>query len=145
MMKAVLRLVAAAVVCAAALCIAPAAHAQGTMGLPDCLGKPAIKPAAVTFACADGNFLAQSIQWTGWGQSFAAGLATFESNDCTPYCAAGHFHQYKGVIVASGKQKCPDGSLAYASVSYAFFGKSPFPVDAPGTQSFTQSFPCGHR
>ena len=118
------------------------AQTTATMALPDCLGKPVVKPTTVTFACGDGNFLIEKLRWTGWGESFAAATGTFEANDCTPNCAAGHFHAYKGVIVASGSQKCPDGTQAYATVRYAFFGRAPFGANAPGSQDPSQTFTC---
>ena len=36
--------------------VGSAQRATTTIGLPDCLGKPRIKPASVVLACGDGNF-----------------------------------------------------------------------------------------
>jgi hypothetical protein len=118
----------------------PAAAAPG-MSLPDCVGKPQVRPSQVVFACGDGNFYARKLQWTGWGEPFAAAVGAAEVNDCTPYCAAGKFHSYRVMLVATGRQTCPDGRLAYSTVEYAFVGKSPMPA----AQNTTARFPCGPR
>lgn len=99
--------------------------------LPNCLGKPQVKPAAIVFACADANFGARKLKWTGWGSSFAAATAQVYANDCKPYCAAGHFHNYEAVIVVSGSQLCPGGSKAYKDVTIAFVGPTPYPKAKP--------------
>src|SRR6516165_9610690 len=112
------------------------------MALPDCAGRPVVEPTSVTLACGDGNFSIEKIKWTGWGESFAAGVGTGKLNDCKPYCAAGHFHSYPMFLIATGRQSCPNSQIAYVKVVYAFVGRSPFPQDAPGTQDPSQRFPC---
>jgi hypothetical protein len=119
-------------------------QAAPQLALPDCLGKPLVKPAQVIFACADGNFSAQSLKWTGWGESFAAATGVGEVNDCTPYCAAGKFHKARIVIIASGVQRCPDGRPAYSTVTYAWIGRPPFPPGA-GAANPVQTFSCGSK
>jgi hypothetical protein len=47
------------------------------------------------------------------------------------------------MVIASGVQRCPNGELAYRTVTYAFIGPSPFPADAPGTLVPRQTFRCG--
>lgn len=110
----------AAVLLAAALSGQPQA-------LPDCLGKPRVRPAEVVLACADANFGVRKLRWTGWGSAFAAATGVAYANDCTPYCAAGHMHTYRAVIVASGAQRCPNGTTAYSRITVAFVGRSPYP------------------
>lgn len=109
--------------------------------LPDCLGKPVVRPVEIVLACGDANAIAQKLTWTGWGGSFAAALGTLSANDCTPYCAAGKFHNYPIVLIARGSQRCPDGRTAYASVTYAFLGRSPY---RNGTDT-TVPFACKPR
>ena len=132
------------VVLAALLLSAPSAPvaASPVTALPDCLGKPQVRPSQVIFACGDGNFTAQKLTWTGWGEPFAAATGTGEVNDCTPNCAAGKFHTGKIVLIASGSQRCPDGRQAYATVTYAWIGKPPIatPMGDPA-----QRFDCGPR
>jgi|SRR5581483_4704034 len=97
--------------------------------LPDCLGKPKVRPLTVVLTCADANFGVRKLRWTGWGQSFAAALGTAYANDCTPTCVAGKVHQYQAVLVASGSQRCSGGIVAYSRVTVAFVGPSPFPQE----------------
>jgi len=104
--------------------------------LPDCLGKPQSAPTEITLACGDGNESLFGIRWTGWGSSFAAGLAKISINDCKPNCAAGTDHNYPVVVVVSGRQTCkPGGEPAYVKVTIAF-------VDAKPHTAASQTFPC---
>ena len=119
--------------------------AQSTIALPDCVGKPQVRPSEVIFACGDANFLARRLQWTGWGERFAAATGIAAINDCTPYCAAGHFHNYRVVIIASGHQSCPDGHPAYTTVTYAFVGRPPFAQQGSQAANPTVTYPCHPR
>jgi hypothetical protein len=126
----------------AGLLLAPVGSAERTtttIGLPDCLGKPHVRPASVVLACGDGNFSVAKLAWTGWGQSFAAGRGTGSVNDCKPNCAAGHFHSYPVILLATGRQRC-HGSPAYNSITYAFITQPPF--QAKTVKDATVSFPC---
>jgi hypothetical protein len=100
-------------------------------GLPDCLGRPRTQPAAIVFACADANFGARHLRWTGWGRGFTAAVGTAYANDCDPTCVEGTFHTYRAIVVASGSQECPDGTLAYERVTIGFVGPSPYPDAKP--------------
>jgi hypothetical protein len=104
-----------------------AAFSGRAQALPDCLGKPRVRPAEVTLACGDGNFGVRKLRWTGWGRPFAAATGVAFANDCKPYCAAGHIHLYQAVLVASGSQRCPGNVMAYSRVTVAFVGPSPYP------------------
>lgn len=119
------------ILAAAALALPGAALAARPTAVPDCLGKPKVRPTAIVFACGDGNFGAKSLRWTGWGESFAAATGSAYANDCTPYCAAGHFHSYRAVVVVSGSQHCPGGAVAYSRLTVAFVGPTPYPKATP--------------
>jgi hypothetical protein len=114
-----------------------------TIALPDCLGHPVVKPTSVTLACADANFRIEHIQWTGWGESFAAGKGTAVVNDCEPSCAGGHFHNYPMLLIVTGRQTCPSGRSAYEKIEYAFVGNSPFPKAT--AENATQDVACKPR
>ena len=109
------------------------------ISLPDCLGRPIVEPTDVVLSCADGGFMIKNIRWTGWGESFAAGIGTGRVNDC----ANGHFHNYPMLLAVTGKQRCPNGRPAYVKVTYAFVGRSPYPQEA--SDEATQDFPCKPR
>lgn len=86
--------------------------------LPDCQGKPAVRPTSVVFACGDGGVYATGAVWSRWGEQFATATATLHANDCTPNCAQGHFHTSAVVLVVAGSQQCPGGRDAYRRVGY---------------------------
>jgi hypothetical protein len=135
-------LLAAASVCfslSSVLCSVPVAAASGTIALPDCNGKPVVKPASVILACADGGVVAGHVTWNGWGAAVAGGTGVASVNDCDPNCAAGHQHNYTIMLHAAGRQRCPNGQTAYARVSYAWVGKTPY-----GAGTTTIQYPCGH-
>jgi hypothetical protein len=111
----------------AVLALAAAFAGGPTQSLPDCVGKPTVKPTEVVLACADANFGVRKLRWTGWGASFAAATGVAYANDCKPYCAAGHMHAYQAVLVASGRQTCPGAKPSYSRVTIAFVGPSPYP------------------
>src|SRR5581483_10219679 len=128
---------------AAALCAAaPGAGSTPARALPDCLGHAQVRPKQVVFACGDGNFYVDRLDWFGWGAARAVALGTAHLNDCKPYCAAGHFHSYPAVLIASGSQRCPSGAPAYLTVAWAFVGRSPYPPSSSATLSPRQSFRC---
>ncbi len=119
-----------------AVLAAAAALAGHPTALPDCLGKPQVRPAAVVLACADANFGVRALRWTGWGSTFAAATGTAYANDCTPNCAAGHMHTYQAVVVVSGRQRCPGGVTAYSRVRIAFVGRSPYPTSSAADMTY---------
>jgi hypothetical protein len=114
-----------------------------TMALPDCLGRPVVKPTSVTLACADANFRIEHIQWTGWGEAFAAGKGMGVVNDCEPNCAADHFHNSPMLLIVTGRQTCASGQSAYVDIVYAFIGQSPFPTEK--AESAGRDFACKPR
>ena len=116
------------------------AYATSTrIALADCFGRPTVEPSEVVLSCADGGFSIQKIQWTGWGESFAAGMGRGSLNDCTPNCGEGHFHNYPMLLVVTGRQTCPNGQSAYAKITYAFIGRAPF---SESPSEATQRLPC---
>jgi hypothetical protein len=130
-------------VCAVFVLAVTATAAQTPRALANCAGHPQVKPATVLIACADGNFGVGHLTWVGWGDIRAVGLGSAFLNDCTPDCAAGHFHNYPAVVIVSGSQRCPNGELAYLTITYAFIGRSPFPDSAPGTIDPRETARCG--
>jgi hypothetical protein len=65
---------------------------MGTKAKPaveDCgLGKPEVRPATLTLACADANDLAVKLVWSKWTATGAYATGTDTWNTCVPYCAA---------------------------------------------------------
>jgi hypothetical protein len=133
-----------ALACVGMVTTATSVSAQTTQvrALADCLGNAIVRPAEIVITCADAGMTVQNLRWTGWGQTFAAGLGKMIVNDCIPSCAGGTFHAYQVVLVVSAPARCTRGALAYTEVTYAFIGRSPFPPNAPGALDPTARFRC---
>jgi len=112
------------------------ASAAPVMALADCQGKPQVRPSAILFACADGNFSAKGLAWSGWGKSTTSAFGISQSNDCTPNCADGHFHSYKIRVILSGRESCPSGRPAYSALTFAWPGAN------PGGKPYSMKYPC---
>jgi hypothetical protein len=88
------------------------------------VGKPTVRPSEIVLACADAGLGVRRLRWLGWGEPTAAGIGTAFANDCTPNCAAGHFHTYRAVLLLSGRQRCGTAT-AYRTATVAIVGKAP--------------------
>ena len=98
--------------------VAVAQSSAPITALPDCQGAPHARPANVIFACGDGGVYASNLRWTNWGEQFATGVGTLSKNDCEPNCAQGHFHTSPVAVVVVGRQRCPNGQMAYQEAAY---------------------------
>jgi hypothetical protein len=103
----------------------------------DCPGQQAlIKPRTFILTCADGNAYFGKLSWTSWTVGLASAKGTLVLNDCTPYCAAGHFHSYPAIVVLWGNAAVPGhpGERCYTKLTEILTG--PRPRHAPMTQTF---------
>jgi hypothetical protein len=109
----------AGVVVAVAVTVPEAARTQTPIRiLPDCQGKPQVRPSSVLFACGDGGVYATGVHWNDWGAPFATATATIHENTCTPNCAQGHFIVYPVYLAVTGRQQCSRGGAAYLKATY---------------------------
>ena len=67
-----------------------------------------IEPRQIMFACGDGGYYADHLDWSGWGQFRARGEGIFHQNDCDPSCAGGEFHARHGKITLRKRIWCKD-------------------------------------
>lgn len=111
----------------------------------DCPGQHAmVRPKSFVLACADGNSALQKLAWSTWAPGLASAKATLVQNDCTPYCAAGHFHSYPALVVLWGSKAIGHGGHAYTRLTMILTGVRPGYYDAvhhkwvyaPVTQTF---------
>ena len=111
----------------------------------DCPGQHAmIRPKSFVLACADGNSAFGKLTWSAWGPGLASAQGTLVQNDCTPYCAAGHFHRYPALVVLWGSKAVGSGEHAYTKLTLILPGQRPGYYDAvhhkwvyaPVTQTF---------
>lgn len=78
-----------------------------------------VRPRSIVVACADGNFYLTRIHWTSWTTASASGTAVGHQNDCTPNCAAGHFHTYPATLTLKRPLSC-DGHTVFTTLSWRF-------------------------
>jgi hypothetical protein len=119
----------------AALAVAGAASGATPTGVVGCDGKAHVKPAVVVLACGDGNLGIRKVTWIGWGGATTVGIGTGFYNDCTPYCAAGKFHSFQAVVVATGTQSC-HGGTAYRTLTGAVVGLAPLSLRKPADATY---------
>ncbi len=114
----------------------------------DCPGRSAlVEPKTYVLTCADANSYLGKLSWTSWTPGLASATGVLEENDCTPYCAAGHFHSYPAVVVFWGDAavKNHPGERSYTAMTVILTGQRPRYYDylthtwatAPATQTST--------
>jgi hypothetical protein len=96
---AILGLTATATAASAKTAARPPKPATPETVVLNCLSKPQTKPRDFVLTCADGNAALIKLAWTSWTPALATATGTFTENDCTPDCAAGHFHNYPVIWV----------------------------------------------
>ena len=94
---------------------AQAFHGE-TVFIANRCGGHAYKPWGVVVACGDGNLYVTGLRYQTYGQQVARATATIHANDCLPYCAAGHFHTYRGSVSFRDVVRCEDGRLYYSRI-----------------------------
>ena len=123
----------------------PASAAAVRAVVFDCPGQHAmVRPKSFVLACADGNSAFDKLTWSAWGPGLASAKGTLVQNDCTPYCAAGHFHRYPALVVLWGSKAAGSGEQAYTKLTLILPGQRPGYYDAvhhkwvyaPVTQTF---------
>jgi hypothetical protein len=116
---------------AALLAAAVLSHAGAKQPtIPSCLLRP-VAPEEIVLACGDGNFSLESLRWKGWGAATATAAGVVHENDCKPYCAAGHFHDYPVTVAATALKSCKAGRRQYTGLSWRYTGRRP-PGGRPG-------------
>jgi hypothetical protein len=81
-------------------------------------------PAQLTLACADANYGLTHLRWRHWGQPLASTSGTVRANDCTPNCAAGHFHTYPVTVTADHLARC-NTARYYARLTITYVAARP--------------------
>ena len=95
----------------------------------DCPGqaKPLVEPRSFILTCADANSVLGKLSWTSWTPGVASATGVLEENDCTPYCAAGHFHSFPALVILWGDTavKNHPGEHCYAKMTIILTGTRP--------------------
>jgi hypothetical protein len=90
--------------------------------VPLCTQHTAVAPKEWTLACGDGNYWLTGLRWHGWDSAKATATGTGHANDCTPNCAAGHFHTFAVTVTVSGTLRCGT-RRQYAKLVVAYASK----------------------
>ncbi len=94
---------------------------------PSSCNNPKYRPGRVVIACRTRAFYIDHIRWSTWSGKGASGSGTAHVNDCSPSCAAGHFHSYPGVTVRLGSFRfCTvHDDFEFTLLEYRFTGLRP--------------------
>lgn len=85
----------------------------GPVTVINCKGEPpAVRPATLFFACADGGISVTRITWNSWGSAVATGSGMLNEQDCIPNCASGGYASEPAEVVLSQPQRV-GGTTAY--------------------------------
>jgi hypothetical protein len=106
--------------------------------LTGCAHTPTVRPAEVVFACGDGNFYATGLHWSHWGTTDAEATGVGHENDCTPNCAAGHFHRYPLRVRLSRPVVCVRGRREFSRWAWTYSGTRP----AHAKRADSEVLPC---
>jgi hypothetical protein len=109
----------------ALLCTAAAGAATRVPTFTGCAPPAKLKPASIVVACGDGNFYLTGLRWLHWTATDATAVGTGHENDCTPYCAAGHFHTYRVAVRLFRPEHCKGGALEFTRFGYRFVSAKP--------------------
>ena len=125
----------AAALTAVLLVAAPASAKSVPAKIWNC-GKVVNQPVRLVLACGDGNLYFTNLKWKNWGAATATASGTDHLNDCTPYCAAGHFHTYSVRITVDKLRPCGI-TREYARLRYAYVKARP-----TVKESLVYTMPC---
>ncbi len=67
-----------------------------------------VEPNMIMFACGDGGFYVEDLDWRTWTLDRATARGTYYMNNCKPSCAGGEFRHRTGRLILKEKGWCPD-------------------------------------
>lgn len=120
---------------------APRAHADARVfvAAEGCCGH-VYKPRKVVLACADANLYVTELSYSSYGDREAKAGGRFHLNDCTPNCAGGRFHTYRGSIRLFDVVRCADGRRYFSRARYSFHARG-----GKGTADVAPLMRCSSR
>jgi hypothetical protein len=114
----------AALALAGAVAIPALASGEARRVVGNCT-KSQVRPATIIVACADDNLALTALHWVSFGGTTARASGSYHVNDCSPDCAAGHFHSYPVRVALSAAKICPDKHDDYSEATVTFTGRRP--------------------
>jgi hypothetical protein len=67
-----------------------------------------VEPRQIMFACGDGGYYVDHLDWSSWRTYRARSEGIFHKNDCDPNCAGGTFHSRHGKLILRKRMWCED-------------------------------------
>jgi hypothetical protein len=105
--------------------------AVADVAIVGCRGSLHVEPSEVVACAADDGVNIDHVKWTGWGEDPAYGRGRAVSNSCEPYCAAGNYHIFRIVLIATGLKPC-QGKQVYSTIRFAVIEEAPSAPPGPG-------------
>jgi hypothetical protein len=103
---------------------AMAVSGAGTVKITNCV-KASSAPKLLTLTCGDGNTALSGLRWSSFGGTDARASGTFETNTCTPNCAAGKVVRYPVSVKAYDTRSCKRGLKVYNKLTLRFTSRKP--------------------
>jgi hypothetical protein len=123
--------------------IAAAAGSGRTLAI-NC-GQEQFKPKKIVVACGEGGIWLSKLKWSSWNGSQASASGSYNANDCTPDCAAGHVHSYPVKVMLSKPKTCPSQTArAFKQAALTYTGTRPKGAPAKLTFSCPPVLPGGY-
>lgn len=92
--------------------------------LGGCTGNALLRPPSLDF-CGDGVLYIRRLRWSRWTRTGAAAVGQAHQDDCSPSCAAGHYHVYPVIVALSRPKLCSNGRPEFTRLTYQFVAKKP--------------------
>jgi hypothetical protein len=114
---------------AASALVASALGASPPPVLGGCPSGLLVRPSSIGF-CGDGNFNLIRLRWSRWTAKGAAASGVAYENDCSPFCADGHFHNYDVTVALGRPRRCSDHRIEFTRLYYEYVRSRPPGVGA---------------
>jgi hypothetical protein len=106
-----------------------------------CQGSLKVEPSEVVACSIDEPVKIDHVDWTGWGEDPAYGRGRAIINTCEPYCAAGNYHLFRVILIATGLKPCQE-SQVYSAIRFAVISEGTTPSPGPGKLNPPPSHYC---
>jgi hypothetical protein len=99
------------------------------------------------YLSGDGTFFMQAVRWRQYGGRVATANATYEANDCVPFCYAGHFSKGPAKLRLTRPVHCQAAGIdayIYTRLSFRLLGDVPKNFNRKGSISLRPVGPGGN-
>ena len=91
-------------------------------------GREQFEPSRIILSCGDAGIWLGKLKWSHWNGETAAAAGSYNENNCTPTCSAGHNISKPVKIMLSRPKPCPgQTNPAFGRATFSFpSGTPPF-------------------